>query len=238
MSGLLRRLAEQALGSGDAAIHPLASIPYVAPLELATEVATVPDPDRTAERRDGVRDGPNVPPHPDPQATLVEQPRSQLPVPDERARSPAAAEPPIEPRVTPKRRSDERAPASARTVAEGDVSEAAESRWTAPLTLAPPMGEPQGPEPRAPMRLTLPAALVPPARPGRSHPASSVPHRAAGPLEARRAHEAETHEVHVHIGRIEVTAVQEAPPRKTRAAPTRTPMSLDEYLARRKERRT
>ncbi|WP_157633638.1 hypothetical protein [Thioflavicoccus mobilis] len=46
--------------------------------------------------------------------------------------------------------------------------------------------------------------------------------------------DAATPEVHVHIGRIEVTAVQEpAPARRAprRAAPT---MSLDDYLARRR----
>jgi len=43
----------------------------------------------------------------------------------------------------------------------------------------------------------------------------------------------ETTEVHVTIGRIEVTAVHEAPPAK-RAAPSRpAPMSLHDYLAKR-----
>jgi hypothetical protein len=47
----------------------------------------------------------------------------------------------------------------------------------------------------------------------------------------------ETTEVHVSIGRIEVTAVHEAPPPK-RAAPRRpAPMSLDEYVATRQGRR-
>lgn len=43
----------------------------------------------------------------------------------------------------------------------------------------------------------------------------------------------ETIEVHVSIGRIEVTAVHEAPPLKRQAPTTARPMSLDEYLARR-----
>ena len=43
----------------------------------------------------------------------------------------------------------------------------------------------------------------------------------------------ETTEVHVNIGRIEVTAVQEAPPPRRPAPRTAKAMSLDEYLARR-----
>lgn len=40
-------------------------------------------------------------------------------------------------------------------------------------------------------------------------------------------------EVHIHIGRIDVTAVQEAPPPRRRAAPAPAPLSLDGYLAQR-----
>ncbi|MDD5410696.1 MAG: hypothetical protein PHF31_04665 [Methylobacter sp.] len=43
----------------------------------------------------------------------------------------------------------------------------------------------------------------------------------------------ETTEVHVSIGRIEITAVHEAPPPKRQAPATAKPMTLDEYLARR-----
>ena len=43
----------------------------------------------------------------------------------------------------------------------------------------------------------------------------------------------ETTEVHVHIGRIEVTAVHEAAPGKAAARRRQPPMSLDDYLARR-----
>jgi len=44
----------------------------------------------------------------------------------------------------------------------------------------------------------------------------------------------ETREIHVSIGRIEVTAVHEAPAPKRRAARTRKPTTLDEYLAQRR----
>ena len=54
------------------------------------------------------------------------------------------------------------------------------------------------------------------------------------PAETSPAVETET-EVHVHIGRIEVTAVQEAAVPKPAAAGRRQPMSLDDYLARRQQ---
>jgi hypothetical protein len=43
----------------------------------------------------------------------------------------------------------------------------------------------------------------------------------------------EAAEVHIHIGRIDVTAVHAAPPPRRRQASTQAPMSLDTYLARR-----
>jgi hypothetical protein len=47
----------------------------------------------------------------------------------------------------------------------------------------------------------------------------------------------EATEVHVTIGRIEVTAVHEAPPPKRRTPPSPKPMTLEEYLARRRGER-
>jgi hypothetical protein len=43
--------------------------------------------------------------------------------------------------------------------------------------------------------------------------------------------DAEPSEVHVHIGRIEVTAVHEAAPRRSKREPTRPTKTLEEYLA-------
>ena len=48
----------------------------------------------------------------------------------------------------------------------------------------------------------------------------------------------ETTEVHVSIGRIEVTAVHEAPPPKRAPARGQRALSLEEYLARRKAGRS
>ena len=71
-------------------------------------------------------------------------------------------------------------------------------------------------------------------------PEPLLPSRAAAPttnsvaaMQIPAATSEVPNEVHVHIGRIEVTAVQssEAPRRKAKAA--QQPMSLDDYLARR-----
>ncbi|WP_133718778.1 hypothetical protein [Methylocaldum gracile] len=61
------------------------------------------------------------------------------------------------------------------------------------------------------------------------------PDSSRGPASASGAGEAT--EVHVTIGRIEVTAVHEAPPSKRRAPPSAKPMTLEEYLARRRGER-
>jgi hypothetical protein len=80
-----------------------------------------------------------------------------------------------------------------------------------------------------------PAPLLPleapaPARSPTGRPsASPLSYRATATVE-------ETTEVHVSIGRIEVTAVHEAPPPRRPAPKANKPMSLDEYLARREGR--
>jgi hypothetical protein len=56
-------------------------------------------------------------------------------------------------------------------------------------------------------------------------------------LEVQDADASEAAEVRVHIGRIEVTAVHEAQPRKEKPDTRRKPMTLDEYLARREGER-
>jgi hypothetical protein len=79
--------------------------------------------------------------------------------------------------------------------------------------------------------------LLPPQRVGRALPAPAI--AAANPLPAGAARPAseETTEVHVTIGRIEVTAVQEAARPRREPARSRKPKSLEEYLAGRQGRR-
>jgi hypothetical protein len=41
--------------------------------------------------------------------------------------------------------------------------------------------------------------------------------------------------VHIHIGRIELTAVPEPAPSRRKPGPAKKPMSLDDYLERRRK---
>jgi hypothetical protein len=82
-----------------------------------------------------------------------------------------------------------------------------------------------------------PALLVPrpasadaPTWPRASHRAGPA---AAMAADGGRDHD-QTAEVHIHIGRIDVTAVQEAAPARRRPAAAQPTTSLDAYLARRK----
>lgn len=99
--------------------------------------------------------------------------------------------------------------------------------------------------PDASVELLLPAPIFAPTPAGDSPPldpsatdrrvrAATGESRAAlhAPLAAASRSE-EPNEVHVHIGRIEVTAVREAPPARRKRSQGKPPMSLGEYLAKR-----
>lgn len=93
---------------------------------------------------------------------------------------------------------------------------------------APAWASPSGSMPAAPL---LPLDAHPALRPRPAQPAAAWPARPSRP----GAPVEETTEVRVSIGRIEITAVHEAPPSRTapKAGKGNPPMSLDEYLARR-----
>lgn len=63
--------------------------------------------------------------------------------------------------------------------------------------------------------------------------ASAAKQRSEHGGSSRQGQADEITEVHVSIGRIEVTAVHESPPPKRQAPTSAKPLSLDEYLARR-----
>lgn len=75
--------------------------------------------------------------------------------------------------------------------------------------------------------------LLGPVVPPRAPSAAVAAVHPRAPAHARRAEE--TTEVHVSIGRIEVTALQQAPAPRKVARQARAPLSLEDYLARRKE---
>jgi hypothetical protein len=76
--------------------------------------------------------------------------------------------------------------------------------------------------------MSFAAPLLPPQRLGSERPNAGP--RSFDPRVPRE----ETTEVHVSIGRIEVTAVHETPPPRLPPPRAAKPMSLDEYLARRR----
>jgi hypothetical protein len=113
------------------------------------------------------------------------------------------------------------------------------------LSAMPPLTEPAAAAPGPATWPTLPRPLLEttaPATPGAStaapvptvtgHPLAGPGREEAGPV-ARGSTAAAPDEVHVHIGRIEVTAVREAPPMTRRRPRGKAPMTLDEYLAKR-----
>ena len=107
---------------------------------------------------------------------------------------------------------------------------------TAPVPGAATVGQPAS----SPFAGNIPAPLLPRAAPADTTPRSSasrVP--AVAPQMSVRPTADDGAEVHIHIGRIEVTAVQDpapAAPRRRAPAPPRAPMSLDSYLAARSRR--
>jgi hypothetical protein len=91
-------------------------------------------------------------------------------------------------------------------------------------------------ESAAPAPVTTPPALVPTTPHAVQPPAFVMPPLAAParPSDERRPFGGgETTDVHVSIGRIELTAVHEAPPPVRRAAPAKPSLSLHDYLGRR-----
>jgi len=88
-------------------------------------------------------------------------------------------------------------------------------------------------------RVSTPPPLVPPAT-RFVLPPTFAPAPSAGSARTASAHRhsagSDATEVHVSIGRIEVTAVHEASPPPRRAVPVKPSLPLNEYLARRQRR--
>jgi hypothetical protein len=221
MSGLVHRLANQAMGTGDAKVHAAARSRYSEP--LTGMAINQPGPDRIRDR-----------PHSDSGPVSVPSNASAVSIRkntrEERAfRSPESAEASV--LVMP-------ATALFNATPRGQIIPAeivAVPRWEPSTPHIParvlhvPTDEAHGP--RVPRQLVEHPGRV------RPEPATALRPNAAfnRPLPSMR--DSEPNEVHVHIGRIEVTAVaQPAPPKRSTPAPVRGSMSLTDYLAQRQRR--
>jgi hypothetical protein len=219
MSGLVHRLANQAMGTGDAKVHAAARSRYSEP--LTGMAIDQPGPNRIRDR-----------PHSDSGPASVPSNASAVSIRnntgEERAfRSPESAEASV--LVMP-------ATALFNATARGQIipAETIEAPGREPPTPPIParvlnVPTDEAPGPRVPRQLVE--------HPGRVRPEPATRPNAGfdRPLPSMR--DSEPNEVHVHIGRIEVTAVaQPAPPKRRAPAPVRGSMSLTDYLAERQRR--
>ena len=252
MNGLLRRLVRQTIGGEPPAIRPLARLPWVAPLELAEDTAGAAEHTRDGagraapgERRavlDRVRTtaaldvaGPREGSQSEPLVRATPQGPSRT---TGVFRAIETAEPPPRPART-------RATATVSPTGAKPRPQTSDVAARAPELPQPPRPEravAQRPErPERPSRteettVDLPAPLVAAAQLAVEGPHIGVRRSEAATDLSTRASSASSHEpaeVHVHIGRIEVTAVHEAPPTREKKRAARQPMSLEAYLAKR-----
>jgi len=244
MTGLFRRLARQVVGPEPTKAHAMARLPFLAPPEMvAAEETSLPEsqiraPTPTAPLDAYVQgEAPASPAVRTPQATAIPRDAQMPDAPRERQKGAArrrSAAPAEDPRVRPPLLSEPRHRGRAHSRA-GDTAmpvPAVSEAVPAPIAETPVVSVP-------PPIVTQPVA----ADEERGwRPAHRVTAAAPGSRQMRQpvgtasAPADEPAEVHVHIGRIEVTAVQE--PDRRRKPPTGPqPMSLNEYLKRRQRGR-
>lgn len=260
MSGLFRRLAGRALGQpGATQLHALARLPYqatpVGMVEPPAPWTAEPQPAasqqasqyQAAEQQASPRPAPaqTSPGRRTPQAPMTTSIQPQSVAAPGRAAAilegfePAVASPflPAEPRrinsgiqdapeqtALPMHPAPQPAPLFRPVADKASAPATAASFWRSTNASASLPGRPEQP----PESLALPEAVLPPAPLlAPRHDSPTQPVRTA---ERHRAPD----EVHVHIGRIEITAVQPPAPAKRASRKGQAPLSLDDYLARRK----
>lgn len=252
MSGLLRRLAGQALNGGGPAIHSQARMPYLAPLEFASSQASQPmaavqpatDPAPAPVAVQPLHSAP--PSNAGPAAAMLPSAAASRPnavpapigqmqenAPAEAVGPPAHFAPasprPAGPMPADADRFPPLIPGNPGRQGEAASMPAGQPQMTVSQPNPLPLTDAQSASPRLPAPLL--AASRPPLPAESARPASPPP----GSPQTARASLPEANEVHVHIGRIEVTAVHESqPPKRAAALPRRQPLSLDDYLAKRR----
>ena len=255
MKGLLRRLARQAVGLEPIKVHAIARLPFVAPPAMTADQGTGRLHSQT--RAPGATGPIDVSAAQDGRAEPSDRPRDTPETPGRRPTQARGSLPDVQ---TPARAAGElTGPTESR---QGAVFP------DKPLAPAPLLGErPQtnpahGETDNTVLRILTPREAVPEpiaATPplATPHPVVTPPGTASGERPANDAAVAqhgrrqrppraapspsrsdEAPEVHVHIGRIEVTAVQEASAGRRKPAAGVQPLSLNEYLKRRRRRRS
>ena len=126
-----------------------------------------------------------------------------------------------------------------RTVGESVTTTASRESGRMPVDSTHPSSGPAAETIATASRNAEPGALLPPVTPHGAQPSPPSLRRRESAADPRHDERSQPNEVHVHIGRVEVTAVQEAPaPRRAAARKGREPMSLDTYLEQRRRDRT
>jgi hypothetical protein len=223
MKGLLHRLAERAAGTA-ASLRADARLPYViaSPLDAPPrqDPAVAPGGRREPATRTAAR--PDLPSSRAPVASAT------------KASKPVGADPgtaAFGPRLNPHQDSAAMPSATAQHLTQllPDVpaaDTAQQARVPTPLSSQPAPGAAAAAAGSDPLAWAEPTRLVAPRT-----PAEAVPMPSMRPFPSAVPAAAEATEVHVHIGRIEVTALHE-PPAPRRPAPARAaPVSLQAYLA-------
>ncbi|TVT72106.1 MAG: hypothetical protein FHP92_15340 [Denitromonas halophila] len=259
MSGLFRRLARHATGQPVATVHAMARLPFQAPPPvLPTDdgagalLATGDTTDSPASRVSAVASRDRVAP---PRHDAPRRPAVQTRTPADVRTVADSSEPTEAQRLVPAptnapqtagRLSDPPPAAQPTPVRQyPHPADAGDDAWSAPsatperlLDLAAPVtlatSAPRGASPHraegsTPAGSPTPDALPEPLLP--AHAATVAP-RTTEPVRPTPV-AAEPTEVHVHIGRIDVTAVHAPAPAKRPVRSGQTPMSLDAYLAKR-----
>jgi hypothetical protein len=252
MSNLLRRLAAHHSGTLPR-VRPMASLPYqgapafvdeapVAGLAQPAETgapspagfehaarettarANARTPRARAELDAGKPPDPLMKPPVAPPGTTHAPPHATTPAPTTQPRSVAAS-----PRPTSSKPSEPTLSATDELAVPTPITPPAQSPEATEATVTPTVATARiAPPARRKAAETLGAAPSPllPSR-------TVAPQAPTSPARPTTASSPEPNEVHVHIGRIEVTAVHEAPTPRSRPRRGQAPMSLDDYLAKR-----
>ncbi len=217
MSGLFRRLAERASGQRQPLLHA-----RVLPVFLAEDglVSDLPSPLATPLPLPPLTPQPAVGPalsRPAPEPSFIdrEQPLAALPVAESQPQAPAPRSASMAPSTPPPLPITE-----THTHAALPRTEAKPAPELPPSLLRQPVSEQAPPQPNTQLLMPILA---------RTDPATPAPTAFNPPPAAPTADE-----IHVHIGRIEVTAVRESAPAKHSARTPQPTLSLDDYLARRR----